>query len=270
MRELLTFWHLSIPALIITIILLGFHYWSNGYRFTKKSTNYLSGVVLFILMTMSPIDYLGHSYLFSVHMIQHIAILLIIPPLLLTGTDSKYLEKLIKRPGFKKVGKILFLPLVAWMLGVGSMWVWHIPGLYVAMKESMPLMTLNIITMLVFGIIFIWPVFAPVRFMKLDALQTALFLFTACVGCTVLGIYITFMPDSLYTSVLTGHNEIIMSLVKNSWGISPVIDQQMGGLIMWVPACFIYVTNILIGLSKWFRAPETENTNEKSLGVDIK
>jgi putative membrane protein len=203
-------------------------------------------------------------------MIQHIAILLIIPPLLLTGTDSKYLEKLIKRPGFKKVGKILFLPLVAWMLGVGSMWVWHIPGLYVAMKESMPLMTLNIITMLVFGIIFIWPVFAPVRFMKLDALQTALFLFTACVGCTVLGIYITFMPDSLYTSVLTGHNEIIMSLVKNSWGISPVIDQQMGGLIMWVPACFIYVTNILIGLSKWFRAPETENTNEKSLGVDIK
>ncbi len=159
--------------------------------------------------------------------------------------------------------------MVAWILGVGSMWIWHIPSLYVAMKESTFLMTLNIVSMLVFGIIFIWPVFAPVRFMKLEALQIALFLFTACVGCTVLGIYITFMPVSLYTSVLTGHNEAIMSLVRNNWGIDPVTDQKMGGLMMWVPACFIYVTNILINLSRWLRTDEVE-TNDKAMEIHTK
>lgn len=212
----------------------------------------MGGIILLLLIALSPIDYMGHYYLFSAHMLQHVIILLVVPPLLVAGTDGMFLEKVMAHKVFRKTGNFLFHPLTAWILGVGSMWVWHIPSLVAAMKHSQMLMVLHMVSLLLIGIIFIWPVFTPIGFRKLTPLQSTLYLFTACVGCTTLGIFITFSPDGLYTSYLTGNDPAMLSLVRSQWGVTTAIDQQIGGLIMWVPACVIYVTNILITLGKWF------------------
>ena len=119
-------------------------------------------------------------------------------------------------------------------------------------------MTFQMLSLLVLGAFFIWPVFTPVKWKKLNALQSSLYLFTACVGCTVLGIFITFAPQDLYTTYLNGSDPAILSLIRDNWGITPDVDQQMGGLIMWVPACFVYLSYILISLSKWFTSTEQE------------
>ena len=60
-----------------------FHYITNGYRFSRRSPLFFSAVILFILVTISPLDFLSKYYLFSAHMVQHIVLLLIIPPLIL-------------------------------------------------------------------------------------------------------------------------------------------------------------------------------------------
>ena len=68
-------------------------------------------------------------------MIEHIIILLVIPPLLLTGTDKEFLNKVFSKPKSEKFGNIIFNPIVAWFLGVGSMWFWHIPYFFRLMKS---------------------------------------------------------------------------------------------------------------------------------------
>ncbi len=53
-----------------------------------------------------------------------------------------------------------------------------------------------------------------------------------------------------------------LNVIINNWGITPEVDQEMAGLIMWVPACIVYLTNILISLAKWYKAPEVENPDK--------
>ena len=254
-------WKLNLTAIIIAALMVAFHYITNGYTFKRKSRIYMSGVLLYLLVSFSPLEFLGHMYLFSAHMVVHIMLLLIIPPMLVAGTDAKFLERLVKKRWMQKISPVLFNPVVTWALGVGSMWFWHIPSLFNAMKHSPGLMVIHVVSLLVIGLIFIWPVFSPVKWYKLSPLQSALYLFTACVGCTVLGILITFLPAGVFTAYLMGHDPAILNLVQNQWGISPAIDQQMGGLIMWIPACFVYLTNILISISKWYRTADTEDIN---------
>lgn len=255
---LTSYWHINLPALIIALLFTLWHWYGNGYKFTHNSRIFFAGILLLLLVTLSPLDFLGHHYLFSAHMTEHIMLLLIIPPLLLAGTDPGYLKRLISKSFFRKTGKVLFHPVTAWVLGVGSMYIWHIPSLYLAMKQSQAIMVLQMVSLLLIGLVFIWPVFSPVEWMKLHPLERALYLFSACVGCTVLGIFIAFTPVDVYTTLHMAQNAAVESLIVNNWGITPAIDQQMGGLIMWVPACFVYVANILITLAKWYRTPEAE------------
>jgi len=120
------------------------------------------------------------------------------------------------------------------------------------------------VTLLICGTIFIWPVFTPIKFRKMHPLQASLYLFLSCIGCTILGILITFAPAGMFTSHMAGTNTEIISLIQNQWGITPNVDQEVGGLIMWVPACFIYVTYIMITLRRWYLVPEAEEAVAQS------
>jgi putative membrane protein len=85
----------------------------------------------------------------------------------------------------------------------------------------------------------------------------AMYLFAGCLGCSLLGIYVAFSPVSvcpLY-SAPTGSSELL-TLVRDQWGLTPRIDQQVGGLLMWVPACLVYVGAILTKISAWYQVPE--------------
>ena len=57
---------------------------------------------------------------------------------------------------------------------------------------------------------------------------------------------------------MMGNNPAILNYLQFDMGISPAIDQQAAGLIMWVPACLIYLSIILITLNKWYKMPEDE------------
>lgn len=257
LQVFINYWHWDIPGIVIAAGLTAFHFYANGFRLTHKSYLFLNGIILLLIATCSPLDYLSHYYLFSAHMAQHITLLLIIPPVLLSGSEGEYFQRLFEKPGFRSSADILLRPVPAWLLGVGVMWIWHVPELHNSMIHSPVMHFLNLITLLAAGLIFIWPVFAPVEFRKLQSLQSAFYLFTACVGCTVLGIMITFAPAGLYSNYMAGSDIGLANTIRTRWGITGAVDQQAGGLIMWVPACFIYIVNIMIILLKWYQAPET-------------
>ncbi len=251
-KFLLSYWHLNIMAILVIVLMIAFHYITNGNRFSRKSPLFFSAVILFILVTLSPLDFLSKYYLFSAHMVQHIVLLLIIPPLILTGTDKDFLEKVFRTGFFKKAGNFLFYPVVAWFLGVGSMWIMHLPAFMMRMNNSTFLMDSQMIILPVLGLFFIWPVYSPISFRRLEPLKSSVYLFLACVGCTVLGILITFAPPDMFTSGMQPANMNVINMIHSDWGINDSTDQMMGGLIMWVPACIIYLTNIMIILFRWF------------------
>jgi putative membrane protein len=257
-------WHFNYIAFAAIVLLLIFHFVTNKFRFTRKSSVFLTGISLLVIATFSPLDYLSKNEIFSAHMTQHIIALLLIPPLLLGGINENYLEQLSTKKGFVVLAGVIFHPAFAWLMGVGSMWVTHAPGLMMKMSGSQIVMDLQTISLLLFGFIFIWPVFTPVNLKKLDPLQSSVYLFLACVGCTALGILITFSPAGLYSTGMAGMEMGVnnTAMIRTELGLPQDIDQQIGGLIMWVPACLIYLSYVLITLYRWLTAQSSiEKTN---------
>ncbi len=263
---LLTYWHWNLVPLLFSALALIFHYVSNNYRFTRKSPQFIAAIILFLITTLSPLNYLGMHFLFSAHMVNHVVLLLIIPPLMLTATDKDYLNRMAEKKLFRKITDTMFSPFIAWLWGVGSMWIMHIPPVMKALDRSMALRDFQMILLPILGVFFIWPAFSPIAWKRLHPLLSSLYLFLACIGCTVLGILITFAPAGMFTSGMPPGDAEVNALIHQVWGINARNDQMAGGLIMWVPACFIYVTNIMFVLNRWLPVTETAEPVDKNQG----
>lgn len=112
---------------------------------------------------------------------------------------------------------------VSWIVGVGAMIACHLPGHRFHLSQPW--------IFLITGTIFWWPILGP-RDRPLPALGTVAYLFSACLSCTLLGAYLTF-----------------------SSGASS--DQQLAGLLMWVPGCFVYLSAILVTVKRWYSSETT-------------
>jgi putative membrane protein len=183
-------------------------------------------------------------------MLSHVLIILIAAPLIVAGIpeENKFKNQLLF---FSKKTKNVF---IYWFTGVGIMWFWHIPYIFnqqFSMK-GMWMMNVEMLSLLIAGIIFCWPVINPYRKNRIAPITGVLYLSTACVFCSLLGLMITFAPLEMYTHYGFSDAYGIGSIIRKNWNISASVDQQMAGLIMWVPCCMIYLTASMVLLIKWF------------------
>ena len=89
-----------------------------------------------------------------------------------------------------------------------------------------------------------------------------LYLFTACTACSLLGIILTFAPVSICPVYQHPVDRLgILSTIRGDWGLTSDPDQQIGGLLMWVPMCAIYAAAILPQLARWHSSPQPEQSN---------
>jgi cytochrome c oxidase assembly factor CtaG len=210
---------------------------------------FAAALAVFLLTLLSPVNTLADGYLFSAHMAQHILLLLIVPALLLFS---------LPRTLSLAVGPRVFAhPLVGWLAGVGAMWFWHAPALCNAAVASRPVHALQTVSLLVLGSVFWRQILAPREEECLSPPRAIFYLFSACIACSVLGIIITFSPIevcSIYTMPPADRLGMLQT-IRTDWGFSPERDQQIGGLLMWVPMCLIYLTAILAQMARWFAQP---------------
>jgi cytochrome c oxidase assembly factor CtaG len=217
------------------------------FRLNRRIGWFMGAVVVLLLTLLSPLNTLADGYLFSAHMAQHILLLLIVPALLLLGLP----RSLSMRP------RVLGNPVMGWLAGVGAMWFWHAPALCNAAVSSPPVHTLQTISLLVLGSVFWRQILAPREEERLSPPSAVLYLFSACVTCSVLGIIITFSPVtvcSIYSMPPADHLGM-MNTIRKDWGFTPERDQQIGGLLMWVPMCLIYLSAIFAQIARWFAEP---------------
>ncbi len=234
------------------------------WKFSGKSFFSLAGLALLFLALDSPISFLARGTLFSAHMLQHLLLVLIVPPLLLLGLPAGGARGPI--PGwFPPWGSH---PLVAWFSGVGAMWIWHAPVLCDAAASNGGVRVLQTFSLLFLGALFWRPIVSAREEDRLSPLAGIPYLFTACVACSLLGIWITFAPVGVCPVYLDPVDPLgVLPVIRNGWGLTPAADRQIGGLLMWVPACLIYLGAILLLLGRFYRRPikdmEKKNARKK-------
>jgi putative membrane protein len=240
-------WTWNIAALVFSGVALTAYLWA--FNINRRILYLLAALAVFVLTLMSPINALAAGYLFSAHMLQHILLLLIVPALVLMSL-----------PRWVSLGPrswVITNPLVGWIAGVGAMWLWHARPLCNAAVSSQLVNALQICSLLLLGTIFWRQILAPREEERLSPPGAVLYLFSACVACSILGILITFSPVSVCPIYAQpGADRLgILNLIQANWGITPDKDQQIGGLLMWVPMCLVYLSAIVGQLGRWFAHP---------------
>jgi cytochrome c oxidase assembly factor CtaG len=239
-------WTWNLAALVSSGVALVAYLW--GFGVNRRIVYLLAGLGVFVFTLSSPLNALAAGYLFSAHMLQHILLLLIVPALLLMSL-----------PRCVSLGPrwVISNPFIEWISGVGAMWLWHARPLCNAAVSSQLVNAAQISSLLLLGAIFWRQILAPREDERMSPPGAVLYLFSACVACSILGILITFSPVSvcpIYAQPVADRLGVL-SLVQSNWGITPDKDQQIGGLLMWVPMCLIYLAAIVAQLARWFTHP---------------
>lgn len=257
----LTEWNLT-PSIYVGIaLIIGLYLYAVGplrrrYRLADSVSRrqvvvFISGMLLIFLALASPLDELGDEYLFSAHMLQHLVLTMIGPPMLLLGTPGWLIEPLLRRRTVLRIGKALTYPAVAFLLFNINFWLWHAPSLYNATLSDENLHIFEHLLFLITATLYWWPVFSPVEegLPRLSLGGQILYIFLGGMPSVALGAGLTFLPP-LYAPY-------IQQSVR-AWGISPAADQQLGGLIMWVPLNIAYIVVVSVLFIRWMQQQDAK------------
>jgi putative membrane protein len=255
----LTQWNWEPSILIGTALITGLYLYSigplrkrhypNEQIKTGQTITFLLGVLIMFLALVSPLDELGDAYLFSAHMVQHLCLTIIGPPLLLLGTPEWLVKPALHNKVVFNIAKALTYPAVAFVLYNADFWLWHAPPLYNATLENQTIHILEHLTFIIFGVLYWWPIFSPSK--DLPRLQIGgqiLYLFLSGMPSVLLGAGLTFTPP-LYAPYIAA---------PRVWGISAAMDQQLGGLIMWVPVSIAYIVIMSVLFIRWMLQQEAK------------
>jgi len=254
MKQMLTYWSFDLSSIAFFASVVLFIIVSKSYSNRKYI---LSILFLLIVCLFSPLQILASHYLFSAHMTVHVLLLLCVGPLLIANlpVNAKQFQLLFS---FLKRHSI-----VSWLIGIGTMWFWHIPIVFNSAMSQTQHGGFNVVSIaetssLVFaGMLFSVPIIHTNKEFRIDRLSGVIYLFTACIGCSLLGLLITFAPAGIYHHFLYMRDEFgFNKLITQNLGITKSMDQQAAGLIMWVPCCLIYVTGAMYLLVQWFQQKE--------------
>jgi putative membrane protein len=208
---------------------------------------WFGGLLSLFIALVSPVDAVGAA-LFSVHMTQHLLLMMVAAPLIVLGdpvTVTLWALPIRWRrrvglwwrhsPSLNAAWRVLTLAPIAWTLHVVTLWLWHAPSFYESALRSESLHLVEHATFFLTALLFWWLLFAP-RGHRLGIGAKVAYLFAATLQGTILGAVITFARHPWYWSYFG---------TTKAWGLTPLEDQQLAGLIMWIPAGLIYLAALL-------------------------
>jgi putative membrane protein len=179
-----------------------------------------------MLLALGPIDGLADHRLFTAHMGQHMLLCMVMPPLLLAGTPGWMVRPLLRWSPLARLTRLVVQPLVAYVLYNGYIAVLHTPPVYEVMLRDEWIHIALHIGLMVTGTIMWWPLLSPLpELPRLPYAGQVLYLFLMLVPMAAVSAPITLASSVIYPWYLEG---------PHPWGIAPLTDQEVGGLLMWV------------------------------------
>ncbi|MCY3801222.1 MAG: cytochrome c oxidase assembly protein [Chloroflexi bacterium] len=212
----------------------------SGYRIIA----FTSGVFVIFLALASPIDSIGEHYLFSIHMVQHLVLMFVAAPLVVMGTPPWAIRLFPYSSAIHSVTRFLTLPMVAFLASSGVFLIWHVPLFYESALEIKLIHDFEHLTILGVGMLMWWPALSPVRALpSLSAPAQLLYFFVLPIPTSIVGALITFMDEPLYSAYVEA---------PRLWGLSALVDQEMAGLLMWVPGKLVFWAAMAVAFFRWF------------------
>lgn len=209
---------------------------------------YWSGWIVLVSALVSPLHFLG-EHLFTFHMIEHELVMAVSAPLFVLARPAGTLLWGLPRPVRHMVGKAvktdgmqrawggLTAGTAATLLHGLAIWTWHAPALFDATVGDIPLHRAQHLSFFLTALVFWWA-----TIWRSDRGMAAWHLFLTMLHTSLLGALIALSPRVAYFT---------QTRMAQDWGLTPLEDQQLAGIVMWVPGGIIYAGAALAMLALW-------------------
>jgi putative membrane protein len=251
-------WTIPVPLTLLTI-LAAFLYLRGWLLLRSASVNaipswraasFFLGLFLIWAALGSPFAAFDEELL-TVHMVQHLLLMTIAPPLILLGAPlmpllhglpRKFVRSdlgpVFRWPPIRRVWHVLSRPAFCWFAATAALVGWHIPAAFTLALHSEAWHVVEHASFLGSGFLFWWPVIQPWPSVAVcPRWSILLYLFLATVPCDILSAFLAFCDRVVYPDYL---------LVPRQFGISALADQQCAGALMWTCITFVYLVPAVI------------------------
>ena len=212
---------------------------------------FLSGAIVMTIILGPPFHDWGDYYLVTVHMVQHLVLMLAVAPLLLLGIPPWFYNPINRRPVLERIGREITKPITAFLLANALMIVWHLPFLYDAALRQPPIHATQHTVFVIVGMLSWYPICGTnPAWPRATPLVQCLLLFLETIPGGIVGAMITFAAPGLYSFYDTA---------PRLWGIGLADDQQFAGLLMWAGVPVVYLTVLSVIFLRWAGREEAKD-----------
>jgi putative membrane protein len=219
---------------------------------TRDVAAYFAGIVSLAVALLSPLDRLS-DLLFSAHMGQHEILILVAPPLLVLGKPffvvpfglpdrgrAAFVRLSNRRPA-RALFRVLTHPTVVVGAHAAILWIWHVPALFEAALADDRVHALQHLGFFLSAALFWWALIHG-RYGRMGYGIAVLWVFATAAHSGALGALLTIAPKLWYPAY---------DAIGREWGVSPIEDQRLAGLLMWIPAGLLFTVLGLALFAAW-------------------
>ena len=208
-----------------------------------RAASFVSGLLFIWTAAASPLSALDHEML-TVHMVQHLLLMTLAPPLVLLGMPRRplahgLLQRFLQAIGLRsesieQLANVVRHPALCWFAAAGTLVLWHIPSVFMLGLRSQLWHGAEQASFLAAGLLFWSPVLRPFsNRWKWPESSILLYLFLATLPCDILSGFLVFCDRVVYPVFLSA---------PRSFGLSALEDQQCAGALMWTCVTVVYLT----------------------------
>ena len=273
-------WSLPVPV-TLALVAAAFIYFRGWFRLRRVFPNaiaawrlaaFMSGLLSLWIPIASALRAFDHDLL-TMHMVQHILLMAVAPPLILLGAPvvpflcglsdrfvSITLVPFLRWPPMQGLGRILTHPVFAWLAATATLIGWHVPAVFRLGLRSDSWHEVQHACFFVTGLLFWWPVVQPwPSVARWPRWHIPLYLFLATLPCDALSAFLAFCDRVVYPSYLT---------VPRLSDLSALQDQQCAAALMWVCATFVYLIPAVVITMQILSSPMMHPAEQARAALD--
>ncbi len=245
----------------VTVLAVAYTAAAAGQRRRVQPRQWLAfagGLASMFFALDGPIDALADGGLFTAHMAQHLLLALVVPPLLLLGTPGWMLRPLLHAQRLRRLARALTHPLPAFVLYNAFLAILRTPPVFERMVRDQGVHICMHLLLMCTGTLMWWPLSSPLpELPRLSYPAQTLYLFLLLIPMAAVSAPITLGAEVIYPWYLRG---------PHPWGLTPLADQRLGGLLMWVGAGLYFMCVFSIMFFRW---AQRDDRDEPLIGPGI-
>ncbi|MEA2766469.1 MAG: putative rane protein [Gemmatimonadaceae bacterium] len=236
------------PSTVVGIAALGAIYLWAAHRLKRDPSPaqkicFFSGLLLMFASLNGPLHDLSDDYLFSAHMVQHLLLTLAMPPLLLAGVPGWMIRRPLAARFVAPAARFFTSAPIAFVVFNLVIAVWHLPPFYNAAMANHNIHILEHLMFMVAAVLMWWPLMSQVpELPRLAYPGQMLYTFLMSIPMSIVAIYIAMSDHVLYPAY---------AAAPRVFSLSPLEDQLLGALIMWIPGGIIFYIIMTVVFFKW-------------------